>query len=192
MDLQANLRPSLIEIIKARSFQYSNEPKFKLASGAVSHFYFNMKKTTQSPDGMHLVGKIFFDKIKELGLHPDAIGGLTMGADPIAYAVAMHSYLAKEPIQAFVIRKEPKEYGLKLPIEGNVTAGDHVIIIDDVVTTGGSTIKAINIAKENGLIIDAVIVLVDRCEYHGRENIARLGYPVYDILTINDFLPSKN
>ena len=187
MDLKGNL----IEIIKERSFQYSSEPKFKLVSGAVSNFYFNMKKTTQSPDGMYLVGRIIFEKIKELGLHPDAIGGLTMGADPIAYAVAMYSYSVKEPIQAFVIRKEPKEHGLRLPIEGNVKTGDHVIIIDDVITTGGSTIKAINVAKENGLIIDAVIVLVDRCEQNGRRNIEVLGYPVFDILTVNDFAPSK-
>jgi orotate phosphoribosyltransferase len=180
----------LIEIIRERSYQYSHEPKFKLASGAVSNFYFNMKKTTQSPEGMHLVGKIVFEKIKELGLHPDAIGGLTLGADPIAYAVAMHSYGAGEPIEAFVIRKEPKGHGLKLPMEGNVKSGDHVIVIDDVVTTGGSTIKAINVAEENGLTIDAVIVLVDRCEQNGKHNIEALGYPVYDILTIGDFIPA--
>lgn len=184
-----DIRERLIEIIRERSFQYSGEPKFKLASGAVSNFYFNMKKTTQSPEGMHLVGKIILERIRELDLHPDAIGGLTLGADPIAYAVAMHSYGSGEPIEAFVIRKEPKGHGLRLPIEGNVEPGDHVIIIDDVVTTGGSTIKAINVAKENDLTIDAVIVLVDRCEQQGRQNIEALGYPVYDILTVNDFMP---
>jgi orotate phosphoribosyltransferase len=103
-----DMRERLIEIIKERSYQYSSEPKFKLASGAVSNFYFNMKKTTQTPEGMHLVGKIVFEKIRELKLHPDAIGGLTLGADPIAYAVAMYSYGAGEPIEAFVIRKEPR------------------------------------------------------------------------------------
>jgi orotate phosphoribosyltransferase len=103
----------------------------------------------------------------------------------------MHSYSMKEPIQAFVIRKEPKEHGLKLPIEGNIKSGDHVIIIDDVVTTGGSTIKAITIAKESGLLVDAVIVLVDRCEQNGRQNIEALGSPVYDILTIQDFFADK-
>jgi len=183
-----DLKEKLTEIIKSRSFQYSDEPKFKLVSGAVSHFYFNLKKTTQSADGMCLVGQIVFQKIRELGLHPDAIGGLTMGADPIAYAVSMHSYQAGEPIQAFVIRKEPKEHGLRLPIEGNVKSGDHVIIVDDVVTTGGSTIKAIDVARENGLIIDAVIVLVDRCEQNGRQNIEALGLPVHAILTVSDFI----
>ena len=182
----------LIQIIRERSFQYSNTPKFKLTSGAVSSFYFNMKKTTQSPEGLCIVGKIVFDKIKELGLKPDAIGGLTMGADPIAYAVAMHSQIVKEPINAFVIRKEPKEHGLRLPIEGDIKPGDHVIMIDDVVTTGGSTIKAINVAKENNLIIDAVIILVDRCEQNGRQNIEELGYPVYCILNVHDFVPVRN
>ncbi|MBI4848699.1 MAG: orotate phosphoribosyltransferase [Nitrospirae bacterium] len=185
-----NSKERLIQIIRERSFQYSNIPKFKLSSGAVSNFYFNMKKTTQSPEGMYIVGKIIFEKIKELGLHPNAIGGLTLGADPIAYAVAMHSQIAKEPINAFVIRKEPKEHGLKLPIEGDVTAGDHVIIVDDVVTTGASTIKAINTAKENNLIIDAVIILVDRCELNGRQNIEQLDYPVYCILNVHDFVPT--
>lgn len=187
-----DLKGSLVQIIRERSFQYSSEPKFKLSSGAVSNFYFNLKKTTQSPDGMYLTGKIVFEKIKELGLHPHAIGGLTMGADPIAYAVAMYSYIVKKPIHAFVIRKEPKQHGLKLPIEGNVKAGDHVIIIDDVVTTGGSTIKAINVAKESGLIIDAVVILLDRCEQNGRQNIEASGYPVYNILTVHDFIPAHN
>jgi orotate phosphoribosyltransferase len=181
-------KDTLVRMIKERSFQYSEQPVFKLASGSVSKFYFNMKKTTQSPDGMYLVGKLIFERIKEMGLTPDALGGLTMGADPIAYAVSMYSYYMKEPIQAFVIRKEPKEHGLRLPIEGNVEAGNHVIIIDDVITTGGSTIKAINAAEEFGLVIDAVIVLLDRCEQNGRQNIESLGYSVNEILTINDFI----
>lgn len=110
-----------------------------------------------------------------------------MGADPIASAVARYSYDMQYPIEAFAIRKEPKEHGLGLQIEGNVKEGDHVIIVDDVVTTGGSTIKAIQIAQSHGLLIDAVIILVDRCEFNGRQNIEAYGYPVYDILTINDF-----
>jgi len=187
-----DLKRNLIQIIRERSFQYSNEPVFKLTSGATSNYYFNLKKTTQSPDGMYLTGKIFFEKIRELGLHPHAIGGLTMGADPISYAVAMYSYIVKEPIHAFVIRKEPKQHGLKLPIEGDIKAGDHVIIVDDVVTTGGSTIKAINVAQETGLIVDAVIILLDRCEQNGRQNIEASGCPVYNILTVHDFIPAHN
>lgn len=183
-----NYKNELISIIKSRSYQCSEEPVYKLASGGVSKFYFNMKKTTMAPDGMFIIGKLVFEKIKELGLSPDGIGGLTLGADPIAYAVAKHSYDMKDPIQAFVIRKEPKGHGLRLPVEGNVEQGNHVVIIDDVVTTGGSTIKAINAARDFGLIVDAAIVLVDRCEQNGRQNIEALGCPVHDILNIKDFL----
>ena len=185
-------RDVLIEIIKERSFQYSSTPKFTLSSGEVSKFYFDLKKTAHSPDGLCIIGELVFQKIKELGLHPNAIGGLTMGADPIACAVSMHSYHVKEPIEAFAIRKEPKQHGLQLPIEGNIKPGDHVIIVDDVVTTGGSTIKAIKAAQDFGLIIDAIIILVDRYEHNGRQNIESYGYPVYSILTVNDFLQPVN
>jgi len=182
----------LVNLIKQMSFQYNEKPIYKLTSGAFSNYYFNMKKTTYSPEGSYLIGKLIFEKIKKVGLRVSAIGGLTMGADPIAFAVARYSYDAKEPIQAFVVRKEPKEHGMKLQIEGNVSPGDHVVIIDDVVTTGASTIKAIKVAKEQGLIVDAAIVLVDRCEQNGRQNIEELGLPVYDILTVYDFIPPEN
>lgn len=186
------LKESLIELIRARSFNYSEKPIYKLSSGALSSFYFDLKKTTHSPEGLYLIGKLVYEKIKELGLNSHGIGGLTMGADPIATAVARVSYDEKDPIEAFVIRKEPKEHGLGLQIEGNVQEGDHVIIIDDVVTTGNSTIKAIDVAEKHGLIIDAVIVLVDRCEQNGRQNIEARGYPVYSILTVNDFMSVRN
>jgi len=185
-------KDALIEIIKERSFQYSSMPKFTLSSGEISNLYFDLKKTAQSPDGLHLIGEVISQKIKELGLHPKGIGGLTMGADPIACAVSMHSYYTNEWIEGFAIRKEPKKHGLQLPIEGNIKPGDHVIIVDDVVTTGGSTIKAIKAAQDFGLIIDAVMILVDRCEQNGKKNIESYGYPVYSILTVNDFLQPAN
>ena len=180
-------RERLVGYIRQHSFQKSDTPTFKLSSGNVSSFYFNLKKTTYSPEGQYLVGNLVFDKIKELGLKPRAIGGLTMGADPIATATAYTAYLRNEPIEAMVIRKETKGHGTMRQIEGNVNAGDGVIIIDDVVTTGGSTIKAIEAARKAGLKIIAVIILLDRCECEGRENIEKLGYPVYYILTIKDF-----
>jgi orotate phosphoribosyltransferase len=181
-------RQRLIEIVKTVSFQYSKEPVFRLVSGALSNFYFNMKKTTMSPEGMFLVGRLIYRRIVELGLAPKGIGGLTLGADPIAYAVSFYSYTEGRPIKAIVVRKEPKAHGLGLPIEGDVSPGDNVIIVDDVVTTGGSTIKAVKAAEQFGLKVDAVIVLVDRCEHGGRQNIEALGYPVHHILTVKDFL----
>ncbi|HET6514989.1 MAG TPA: orotate phosphoribosyltransferase [Thermodesulfovibrionales bacterium] len=182
-----NRRERLIDYIKKHSLQKADTPTFRLSSGKMSSFYFNLKKTTYSPEGQCLVGSLVFDKIKELGLSPKAIGGLTMGADPIATATAYTSYLRQEPIEALVIRKEPKGHGTMSQIEGNVGPDDEVIIIDDVVTTGGSTIKAIEAARKAGLNIMAVIILLDRCESEGRQNIEKLGYPVHSILTINDF-----
>lgn len=179
-------REKLIELIKARSYKYSERP-FRLSSGAYSNYYFNLKQTTYSPEGLYLVGKLIFEKLKELDLKVDAIGGLTMGADPIAFAVARYSYDMNEPIEAFVIRKEQKGHGMMSQIEGNVKEGDRVIIIDDVVTTGASTIKAINVARQSGLNIIGVIALLDRCEQNGRENIEALGYPFWSILTVEDF-----
>lgn len=183
-----DIRERLIALIKERSFMKSEEPIFKLSSGKVSNFYFDLKKTTYSPEGLYLVGNLVFDKIKEIGLKPKAVGGLTMGADPIAAATSYTSYLRGESIEAIVIRKEPKGHGTGNQVEGYVKPGDEVIIIDDVITTGGSTIKAIEAAKDSGLKIQAVIVVLDRCECEGRQNIERLGYPVYPILTIKDFI----
>jgi len=177
----------LIEYIKARSFLKSDTPVFRLASGKMSSFYFDLRRTTLSPEGQYLIGNLICTQLDELGLSPKAIGGLTMGADPVATAVAYCSHLRGKPIEAFVIRKEPKAHGTGRQIEGNVEAGDPVVVIDDVLTTGGSTIKAVEAAKKAGLKIQAVIVLLDRCEQNGRQNVEAQGYPVYSILTINDF-----
>ena len=126
-------RAQLIEYIKKHSFQRSDTPIYKLSSGNMSNFYFNLKKTTYSPIGQYLIGNLVFDKVRELGLKPRAIGGLTMGADPIATATAYTSHVKNQPIEAMVIRKEPKGHGTMSQIEGNVKSGDDVIIIDDVV-----------------------------------------------------------
>lgn len=177
----------LIEYIKTHSFLKSDKPIFRLSSGKMSNVYFDLRRTTLSPEGQYLIGNLYCDKLDELNLMPHAIGGLTMGADPVATSVAYCSYLKGAPIEAFVIRKEPKAHGMGQEIEGNVKEGDDVVIIDDVLTTGKSTIKAIEIAKRAGLNILAVIVLLDRCEQSGRENVEAMGYPVYSILTIREF-----
>ncbi len=183
-----DLKERLIQYIKSHSYKHSNEPVFELSSGKKSKYYFDLKKTTYSSGGQYLTGNLFYNKIIETGLNPDAAGGLTMGADPIASSIAYTSHLKGNPIEAFTIRKEPKRHGMLLQIEGNIKEGDNVMILDDVITTGGSTIKAIDIARRHGLNILAVIVLIDRCEENGRENIEDTGVKVYSILTINDFL----
>lgn len=140
------------------------------------------------PEGQFLVGSLMYDRIQELNLKPKGIGGLTMGADPIAVATSLTSHMRQNAIEAFSIRKEPKPHGLGLQLEGNVRENDKIIIIDDVVTTGKSTIQAINVARKHRLNIMCVIVLLDRCEENGKENIEKHGITVYPVLTIHDFI----
>lgn len=180
-------REKLINYIREHSFLRSDRMIYRLSSGKLSNFYFDLRLTTLSPEGQHLIGNLMYDRIRELGLRPRAVGGLTMGADPVATAVAYTSYLRGDPIEAFVIRKEPKAHGRGLQIEGNINKGDDVVIVDDVLTTGASTIKAIKIAKETGLDVKAVFVVLDRCEQNGKENVERLGWPVYSLLSMEDF-----
>jgi orotate phosphoribosyltransferase len=181
------LKDRLIELIIEKAFKYSEEPVFKLVSGRMSNYYFNCKAVTLNPEGMYLVGNLIFDLIKDIDIK--GIGGLTLGADSIASAVAYTSYLkgklgieSYRPIESFVVRKTPKPHGLMQWIEGNVKKGDRVAIVDDVITTGKSTIEAINRAKEAGLEIVKVIALIDRQE-GGREAVETLGYKLVSIIT---------
>lgn len=179
-------REKLIWYIKEHSFLKSEEPIFRLSSGKMSNVYFDLRLTTLSPEGQYLIGNLLYDKLEELGLNPVALGGLTMGADPVSCSLSYTSYLKGKPIEAFVIRKEPKVHGRGLQIEGNIKEGDDVVIVDDVLTTGGSTIKAIDIARETGLHVLAAIVVLDRCEQNGKANVEQ-HCPLYSLLTIEDF-----
>jgi len=174
------MKERLIELVLEKAFKYSEEPVFKLVSGRMSNYYFNCKAVTLHPEGMHLIGNIIFEMIKDSGAK--GIGGLTLGADPIADAVAYTSFLKGRPFEAFVVRKSAKSHGTMQWIEGNISGGDRVVIVDDVITTGNSTIEAINKAKEAGLCVVKVIALVDR-EEGGRENIEALGHTVEAVVT---------
>ncbi len=174
------MKDRLVHLIFERAFKYSKEPVFKLVSGRMSNYYFNCKAVTLNPEGMYLIGNIIFGMIRDSGAR--GIGGLTLGADPIADAVAYTSYLKNSPVEAFVVRKTAKSHGTMQWIEGDVASGDRVVIVDDVITTGKSTIEAITRAKEAGLDIVRVIALVDRQE-GGRENIEDLGYRVEAVVT---------
>jgi orotate phosphoribosyltransferase len=174
------MKNRLIELIIEKAFKYSEEPVFKLVSGRMSNYYFNCKAVTLHPEGKYIIGNIIFDMIKDLDVK--GIGGLTLGADPIADAVAYTSYLKEKPIEAFVVRKTPKAHGTMQWIEGNITKGDRVVIVDDVITTGKSTVEAITRSKETGLEIVKVITLIDRQE-GGREAIETMGYNLESIIT---------
>jgi orotate phosphoribosyltransferase len=177
------MKQRLIELILSRTFKFSGEPAFKLASGKMSNFYFNCKPTTLSPEGMFLIGNLFYDLIKSRkSWMINAVGGLTLGADPIASAVSYTSYLKGDPLEAFVVRKTPKKHGTMLWIEGHVKEGDKVLIVEDVITTGGSSKEAVMRARECGLKVVGVIVLIDRQE-GGKEEIEALNLPFKALLT---------
>jgi orotate phosphoribosyltransferase len=179
------IRKRLAEIILERSFQYREDPPFTLASGKTSPYYFNCKTTTLDPEGMNLIGRILFSMLA--GSSITAAGGLTLGADPIANALAVISYQEGKPIKAFIVRKDVKRHGTKSAVEGNVMPGENVAILDDVITTGGSTITAIERAREVGLIVDRVIALIDR-EEGGRENILEHAGHVESILNRTELM----
>ena len=180
-----DMKQELVEIICRKSFKYAKAPSFKLVSGRMSQFYVNCKPPTLSPRGMFLVGHLIFEDIRNL--KPDGIGGLTFGADPMAMAVAFVSELKHSPINAFSIRKTKKDHGIIRWIEGDVKPGQRVVIIDDVVTTGGATIKAIERAESEGLDVIKAVILVDRQE-GGLENIRKHVKDVSTIITRDDLM----
>lgn len=179
------MKRRLTELVVERAFRFSKDPVFKLVSGKMSNYYFNCKAVTLHPEGMYIIGSLVYDMVKNLGIK--AIGGLTLGADPIAYAAAYTSFLKGAPVEAFVVRKSAKTHGTMQWIEGSVRAGDRVAVVDDVITTGKSTIEAITRAVEAGLHVVDVIALVDRQE-GGREAIRDLGFDVRAVLTKDEVM----
>jgi orotate phosphoribosyltransferase len=166
-------REKLKQIILELSYE---RRQVKLASGRESDFYFDGKQTTLHSEGGYLTGKLFYEAIRDVkGVQ--AVGGITLGADPIATATSIAALLAGQKMHAFIIRKEPKGHGTGQWLEGrkNLPLGTRVVIVEDVVTTGGSSLKAVRRAEEEGLKVLGIVTLVDR-EEGGRENIEAEGY----------------
>jgi orotate phosphoribosyltransferase len=163
------MRERLIELVFKYAFQYSETPGFKLAHGGMSPFYFNCKKVTLDPEGQYLIGNLILEALSDLRV--DAVGGLTLGADALANAAAYTSWLKGRPIQSFIVRKTVKDHGVVASIEGKVKAGDRVVVLDDVVTTGASTLQAISACRQADFEILGALALVDRQELNGRKNI---------------------
>jgi orotate phosphoribosyltransferase len=176
-------RKKLLHLLRQKSYQFCPDPPFTLVSGKKSPYYIDSKPTMHDPEGKTLIGEIVFEMVKNLKV--DAIGGLTMGADPVAIAASLISFQKGKPIKSFSVRKTAKEHGTGKRIEGEIQPGARVVIVDDVITTGNSVIDAIKATKELGLEIIEVIVLVDRQE-GGRENIEKYA-PVNAIFTLQDF-----
>jgi len=175
-----NEREQLRQLLKAESLIFGD---FTLASGKKSTFYFDSKRTTLRSDGAWLTAREILRLIREHRLEAEAIGGLTLGADPIVCPVAALSHAEGPKLRAFIVRKEAKEHGTGRQIEGNLPKGSRVIIVDDVVTTAGSTMKAIEAAEGEGHTVVAVICLVDR-EEGGAAKLAK--YPFYPVFKRSD------
>lgn len=180
-------RARLIEIIRTRS--YGTGVTITLASGRTSDFYFDMKPTMLHPEGAYLIGTLVNEAL--VGVDVDMVGGLEMGAVPIATAVAAVSHARGRPIPAFFVRKQAKGHGTQSVVEGLVkgetVAGKRVVILEDVTTTGGSALKAIEAVRQEGALVHSVITVVDRQEGAGR-TFADAGIAFQPLLTRADFL----
>ncbi len=174
----------LREILRRKSLKVGD---FTLSSGKKSSYYLDCRMTTLDPRGAWLIGEIILDALHKHEIHADAIGGLTMGADPIATSVAVVSAMKKTPLPAFIVRKEAKGHGTQRSIEGyDGKPGSRVIIVDDVCTTGDSIMKAAYKAEEAGYEIAATFCVVDR-EEGGTDLIAK-RYPFYPLFTAKELL----
>ena len=179
-------RDELLSILAEKSFALG---QFKLSSGGTSDYYVDCRVTTLSAEGARLTGLVFLNEIRNRGWDPQAIGGLTMGADPIVTAVSIASVLeGQNPVEGFLVRKAEKEHGMKNRIEGFKSKGARVVIVDDVCTTGSSTIQAIAAARDFGFEIAGVMCLVERLEAMGRPAVESesAGAPFVSIFTSND------
>lgn len=180
-------RARLRTIIAAKSFGQGAE--ITLASGKKSNFYFNMKPTMLDPEGASLIGELILECAR--AQKPDLVGGLELGAIPIACAVAMASHLRGAPVPAFIVRKQPKEHGTKQRIEGfapgDGLAGKNVLMVEDVTTTGGSILDAIKVVREAGGNVTCAITVVDRLE-GAADALAAEGVQLIALLSTKDFL----
>ena len=177
---------ALMRLIRERSF---GRGKIKLASGRESDFYFDMKPTMLHPAGAAWLAELTLDAVRELDV--DAIGGLEMGAVPLAATAAAFSHLRGRPLTAFFVRKRPKEHGAQKLVEGlpkgETLAGRKVVIVEDVATTGGSAIQAVKAVRDEGATIALVLTMVDRQE-GAAEVFAAEGIPFRALFTAEDFL----
>ena len=175
-------RGRLRQLIRELSF---TKGQFKLASGRTSNYFFNLKPTMLHPEGINLLADAILEKLK--GLEADYIGGLAMGAVPIVVAVVMKSQASDRPLKGFWVRKEVKDHGIVKAVDGDLADGAKVVIVEDVTTTGGSAMKAVEEAKKKHCEIRTVITVIDRLE-GAKENLAKQGIELISLFTTEDFL----
>ncbi len=181
----SSARDQLLELLATNSFRLG---EFTLSSGGKTDYYIDCRTTTLNAQGAELTGRVFLDLIQQQGWQPQAVGGLTMGADPIVVATSVISAQAGAPIHGFLVRKAEKEHGMGRRVEGFQEKGARVVIVDDVCTTGSSTIQAIEAAREFGFNIAGVVCLVERLEAGGRPAVEKAAAPApfISVFTSND------
>jgi orotate phosphoribosyltransferase len=181
----SSARDQLLELLATNSFRLG---EFTLSSGGKSDYYIDCRTTTLHAHGAELTGRVFLELIQQQGWQPQAVGGLTMGADPIVVATSVISSQLGAPIHGFLVRKAEKAHGMGRRVEGFQEKGARVVIVDDVCTTGGSTIQAIEAAREFGFNIAGVACLVERLEAGGRPAVEKAAAPAQfiSVFTSND------
>lgn len=176
-------RVRLLELLRERSFE---RRKVILASGRESDFYIDVRRTALLAEGHWLIGRLLLSRLPEDAV---AVGGMTLGADPLASATSFASFAAGRPVDAFLVRKEPKKHGTAQWIEQPaLPEGARVVVVEDVITTGGSALKAVERLKEAGFVPVKLLAVVDRLE-GGREAIEAAGLEVEALFTRTDFIP---
>nr|HDM59773.1 orotate phosphoribosyltransferase [Bacillota bacterium] len=175
-------RQRLIGLLRERSLKKGH---FKLSSGGTSNYYVDCKMTTLSAEGLRLVGRLIVSRLKELGVHH--VGGLTLGADPIACSACALSWDEDFPVDAFIVRKKVKGHGTGRRVEGPLQKGEDVVIVEDVTTTGRSALEAVEAVEAHGCRVVEVITILDRME-GGRENIEARGYPLFALCNRDELL----
>ena len=173
-------KSKLIELIHKHALEFG---EFKLASGQTANFYLDCRKLTLTGEGATMVAAGILEELGENW--PDAVGGMAIGADPITAAVITSAWQQGRNLRGFIVRKEAKAHGKGQQVEGPVQPGDNVVIVEDVVTTGGSSIAAINHARDFGLNVDRVIAIVDR-ESGGKERFAEIGVRLTSLVTLGE------
>ncbi|MCX7413809.1 MAG: orotate phosphoribosyltransferase [Planctomycetia bacterium] len=177
--------PVSSELVSLIGTKALNRGTFRLASGREASFYLDAKQVVLDARGSMLVGRAILEKLKALGPLPDAVGGMSIGADPITSAVVTMAGVEGLPLKGFMVRKESKDHGTKKYIEGPVAPGQRVVIVEDVTTTGGSSLLAIDRAQEFGLVVERVVTVIDRLA-GAQAAFAARGIPLESLVTIRD------
>jgi len=172
----------LIGLVEAKALKRGT---FRLASGREASFYLDAKQVVLDAHGAMLVGRAILERLRSLGPLPAAVGGMSIGADPITSAVITMAGVEGLPLKGFMVRKEPKDHGTKKYVEGPVEPGQRVVIVEDVTTTGGSSLLAIDRVHEFGLVVERVVTVIDRLA-GAKDAFAARGIPLESLVTIRD------